>query len=230
MASEIMDSASKEHPSATNPAPAEGLSQERASQASPVPVGTDAIYDFYFDPQLKLWRSSRIMTWGLLLFAVFSFVMGLAGLLRGDLIYAGVLFSCSAVSCMGLIVAIVAGYKTYAKWYFSVPILILFFFLVLHGGVEQTGLYWCIALTPGMLYIVGPRVGVLVFAAMLLATGVIFYGDLYPWPERYYSSAHEIRFLLTLTATALFSLGHDYVLIKSGFGDADWVPGKIENR
>lgn len=71
---------------------------------------------------------------------------------------------CSGVAFMGLIVAVVAGYKIYAKWYFTVPIVILFFFLVLHGGVGQTGLYWCLAFTPGMLYMVGPRVGTGLFS------------------------------------------------------------------
>ena len=131
---------------------------------------------------------------------------------------------CSGVAFMGLIVAVVAGYKIYAKWYFTVPIVILFFFLVLHGGVGQTGLYWCLAFTPGMLYMVGPRVGTGLFIVMLVAVGVIFYGDLYPWPERTYTSAHEIRFLLTFTGVALFSLGHDHILVKSGLGDPDWRP------
>ncbi|MBQ0798813.1 MAG: hypothetical protein KBT63_05975 [Porticoccaceae bacterium] len=178
--------------------------------------------EFYFDTQLKLWRSSSIMTWGMSLFAVFTFIMGFSGLFRDDFIYAGVLFVCSGVAFMGLIVAVVAGYKSYAKWYFSVPIAILFFFLVLHGGVAQTGLYWCLAFTPGMLYMVGPRLGSGLFVVTLVAVGVIFYGDLYPWPERAYTSAHEIRFLLAFTGAALFSLGHDHLLIKSGLGDPDW--------
>lgn len=182
----------------------------------------DSAGEFYFDSQLKVWRSSSIMTWAMTLFGVFCFATGFLGLFRDDFLYAGVLFVCSGVAFMGLIVAVVAGYKTYAKWYFIAPILSLFFFLVLHGGVEQTGLYWCIAFAPGMLYLLGPRVGAIIFAVALVIVGVIFYADLYPWPDRMYSSAHETRFMLAFSGTALFSLGYDHLLVKSGLGDPQW--------
>jgi len=190
----------------------------------------DPLSEFYFDSQLKVWRSSSIMTWGMTLFGVFCFVMGFFGLFRDDFLYTGILFVCSGVAFMGLIVAVVAGYKTYAKWYFIAPILVLFFFLVLHGGVGQTGLYWCIAFIPGMLYLMGPRMGSVLFVIILVAVGVIFYGDFYPWPERTYTSAHESRFMFALTGAALFALGHDYVLIHSGLGDPDWRPRPKENK
>ncbi|MEH6639558.1 MAG: hypothetical protein V7717_09815 [Porticoccaceae bacterium] len=220
-----MEPASRHHISSIS-SPADSPPIERGAQAAAdgatTRVAEHSVSEFYFDSQLMLWRSSSIMTWGMSLFAVFALIMGFAGLFRDDFIYAGVLFVCSGVAFMGLIVAVVAGYKIYAKWYFAVPIVILFFFLVLHGGVAQTGLYWCLAFTPGMLYMVGPRLGSGLFVVTLVAVGLIFYGDLYPWPERAYSSAHEIRFLLAFTGAALFSLGHDHLLIKSGLGDPDW--------
>lgn len=222
MAASTMEPAFKENTEANMTAAEDSPSAAETHRAVVNRTTIDSVSEFYFDSQLKLWRSSSIMTWAMTLFGVFCFVMGFLGLFRDDFLYAGVLFVCSGVAFMGLIVAVVAGYKTYAKWYFVTPILTLFFFLVLHGGVAQTGLYWCVAFTPGTLYMVGPRVGAVLFAIVLVSVGVIFYADLYPWPDRIYSAAHEIRFMLAFSGAALFGLGHDYILIKSGLGEPDW--------
>jgi hypothetical protein len=61
--------------------------------------------DFYFDAQLGLWRSTGLITWGLALFGIFSLVMGLLDFFHGDLLLAGALFTCSAASFAGLVVA-----------------------------------------------------------------------------------------------------------------------------
>ena len=134
--------------------------------------------DFYFDAQLGLWRSTGVVTWGLALFGIFSLVMGLLDFFHADLLLAGVLFTCSAVSFAGLVVAQVVGYHTGAKWYFVVPILGLFFVLVLHGGVAQTGLYWCLAFTPGLLYLLGYFWGAVLWALMVGLLALIFVADI----------------------------------------------------
>jgi hypothetical protein len=134
--------------------------------------------NFYFDAQLGLWRSTSLATWGLTLFAIFSLAMGLLNFFQGDLLLAGVLFTCSAVSFAGLVVAQVVGYHTGAKWYFVVPILGLFFVLVLHGGVAQTSLYWCLAFTPGLLYLLGYFWGAVLWVLMVALLALIFIADL----------------------------------------------------
>lgn len=201
------------------PSPATEEPKPVASHPNP---GTSS--GFYFDAQLKLWRSANMMSWTMSIFAVFTFIMGFLGLFRGDFVYSGMLFLCSGVTFLGLIVAVIAGYRTYAKWYFVTTLLTLFFFLILHGGVNQTGLYWCMTITPGILYMVGPRIGLGLFAVLLVILITIFYADLYPWPEKMYRPSDELRFSLALTATALFALGYDYLMVKSGLGNPDWQP------
>lgn len=210
----------KEEETSTTANPSSGLGEGGAQLVDQADY--DFRNEFYFDSQLKIWRSSSVMTWAMILFAVFCFGMGFLALLRDDFLYSATLFVCSSVAFLGLIVAVIAGYKTYAKWYFLSPVLTLFFFLVLHGGVGQTGLYWCIAFAPGALYLVGPRVGAAVFGLALVIVGVIFYADLYPWPDRVYTSAQETRFILALSGIAFFSLGYDHILVKSGLGDPGW--------
>lgn len=165
----------------------------------------------YFDTQLGLWRSTSLITWGLSLFAVFCLLMGMIDFFGDRLLLAGVLFTCSAVSFAGLAVAQTLGYHTGAKWYFIVPILGLFFFLLLHGGVEQTGLFWCLAFLPGLLYLLGYRWGVALLSLMAATLAVIFITDAYPWDENHYSPVVEGRFLLVFVALGLFSLGQDYL-------------------
>jgi hypothetical protein len=172
--------------------------------------------DFYFDAQLGLWRSTGVVTWGLALFGIFGLVMGLLDFFHADLLLAGVLFTCSAISFAGLVVAQVVGYHTGAKWYFVVPILGLFFVLVLHGGVAQTGLYWCLAFTPGLLYLLGYFWGAVLWALMVALLALIFVADLSPFPGGHYSAVMEGRFLLAFIGLGLYSLGQDYALTRAG--------------
>lgn len=172
--------------------------------------------DFYFDAQLGLWRSTGVVTWGLALFGIFGLVMGLLDFFHADLLLAGVLFTCSAISFAGLVVAQVVGYHTGAKWYFVVPILGLFFVLVLHGGVAQTGLYWSLAFTPGLLYLLGYFWGAVLWALMVALLALIFVADLSPFPGGHYSAVMEGRFLLAFIGLGLYSLGQDYALTRAG--------------
>ena len=177
--------------------------------------GSQAVHhrdsDAYFDTQLGLWRSTRLITWGLSLFAVFCLLMGLIDFFGGQLFLAGILFTCSAIAFTGLVVAQVQGYHTSAKWYFVAPILGLFFILLLHGGVEHTGLFWCLAFTPGMLYLLGPVWGAVLWAMTLVAISIVFLVDAYPWPGGGYPAVVEGRFLLAFIGLGLYSLGQDYL-------------------
>ncbi len=175
----------------------------------------------YFDTQLGLWRSTGLMTWGLTLFAVFCLLMGLIDFFDDQLLLAGVLFTCSAVSFAGLAVAQSLGYHTGAKWYFIVPILGLFFLLLLQGGVEQTGLFWCLAFTPGLLYLLGYVWGAVLLLMMTVVLAAIFVTDVYPWTNNSYSSVVEGRFLLAFVGLGLFSLGQDYLLSRQIAGGAE---------
>ena len=172
--------------------------------------------DFYFDAQLGLWRSTGLITWGLALFGIFSLAMGLLDFFHDDLLLAGVLFTCSAASFAGLVIAQVVGYHTGAKWYFIAPILGLFFVLVLHGGVEQTGLYWCLAFTPGLLYLLGFFWGAMLWLLMIGVLSLIFLTDASPFPGGHYSAAMESRFLMAFIGLGLYSLGQDYALTRAG--------------
>ena len=168
----------------------------------------------YFDTQLGLWRSTGLMTWGLTLFAVFCLLMGLIDFFNDQLLLAGALFTCSAVSFAGLAVAQTLGYHTGAKWYFIAPILGLFFLLLLQGGVEQTGLFWCLAFTPGLLYLLGYLWGAVLLLIMTGVLAAIFITDAYPWAQNSYSPVVEGRFLLAFVGLGLFSLGQDYLLSR----------------
>lgn len=175
----------------------------------------------YFDTQLGLWRSTGLMTWGLALFAAFCLLMGLIDFFDDQLLLAGVLFTCSAVSFAGLVVAQSLGYHTGAKWYFIVPILGLFFLLLLQGGVEQTGLFWCLAFTPGLLYLLGYLWGAVLLLMMTVVLAAIFVTDAYPWANNSYSPVVEGRFLLAFVGLGLFSLGQDYLLSRQIAGRAE---------
>jgi hypothetical protein len=182
----------------------------------------------YFDAQLGLWRSTSLITWGLSLFAAFCLLMGVIDFFGDRLLLAGVLFSCSAVSFAGLAVAQTLGYHTGAKWYFIVPILGLFFFLLLHGGVEQTGLFWCLAFLPGLLYLLGYRWGAVLLSLMAATLAAIFVTDAYLWGGNRYSPVVEGRFLLVFVGLGLFSLGQDYLFSRqiAAVGEGAEPPGE----
>lgn len=172
--------------------------------------GYDPEHGFYFDRQLQLWRSTWLITYGLGLFGLFCLTMGVIDYVDGRLLLAGVLFSCSAIAFAGLVIAQLTECYTGAKWFFIAPILGLFFLLLIHGGVENTGPLWCLAFTPGMLYLLGPRWGGVLWLLLIVAISTIFIADLYPGPGAGYPPAVESRFLLTFVGIGLYSLGQDH--------------------
>lgn len=169
---------------------------------------------FYFDTQLQLWRSTWLITWGLGLFSVFCLLMGVVDFLDGDLVLAGPLFACSAIGFAGLVVAQITSRYTGAKWFFVAPIVGLFFLLLVHGGVEKTGPFWCLVFVPGMLYLLGPLWGAVLWLLMIATVAFIFLVDAYPWPGGGYSPVVESRFLITFIGTGLYSLGQDYLTAR----------------
>ncbi|MFI2812042.1 diguanylate cyclase [Microbulbifer sp. JSM ZJ756] len=86
-------------------------------------------------------------------------------------------------------------------------LLVLYFYLLLSGGVNNTGLMWAVMLVPGFINLFGYRLGTLVLMAVGAATAlVLFYPD-FPGLAAEYDVAYRARFIAVFGAlTALTAL------------------------
>ncbi|WP_237057490.1 GGDEF domain-containing protein [Microbulbifer sediminum] len=89
----------------------------------------------------------------------------------------------------------------------SCLLLVLYFYLLLSGGVNNTGLMWAVMLVPGFINLFGYRHGTLILVAVGAATAlVLFYPD-FPGLAAQYDIAYRARFIAVFGAlTALTAL------------------------
>ncbi len=160
--------------------------------------------------QMELWYEQGFLTYAMLIVGAFCLLFAIYDYYKGDLFYATFLFGCSAVVFIGLTVLVLTGISEFLQWYFGLLLIALFFFLVLNGGVSGTGLYWCLGFSPGIVSILGyPRARYMA-PLIVFVLAVIFWFDLYPWPDRRFEPVVELRFLAALSGLFLFTVGQDY--------------------
>ena len=92
----------------------------------------------------------------------------------------------------------------------SAVILFLYFVLLVTGGVENTGLYWCFAFTPLLQYVIGGVRGSVVVALVVVATALILFLPGTPLLATEYAWVVRTRFFGALVAVTLMALVYEY--------------------
>ncbi len=160
--------------------------------------------------QMELWYEQGFLTYAMLIVGAFCLLFAIYDYYYGELFYATFLFGFSAAVFVGLTILVLTGVSEFLQWFFGLLMIALLFFLVLNGGVSGTGLYWCLAFSPGIVSILGyPRARYMA-PLIVFVLGIIFWFDLYPWPDRMFEPVVELRFLAALSGLFLFTVGQDY--------------------
>ncbi|WP_226664304.1 GGDEF domain-containing protein [Microbulbifer aggregans] len=166
----------------------------------------------YSDPlvqALGLELRRRIQASGyMLIFALaITGAMGVIALMTPDVFLASTLFAVAGVILLAYIGVNIAGPSRKTPVLVGILLLVLYFYLLMSGGVNNTGLMWAVMLVPGFINLYGYKWGTVTLAGIGGATAlVLFYPD-FPGLAAEYDTAHRARFLAVFGAlTALTAI------------------------
>lgn len=168
-------------------------------------------YDFSspVDQVRRIELRRRILTSGyMLIFAMaITGAMAVMALTDGELLLSGVLFGIAGI-ILGVYVAInLVGQSSKTPLLVGLLLLVLYFYLLLSGGVKNTGLMWAVTLVPGFINLYGYRAGTATLLAVGGATALILFYPEFPGLTAEYDTAYRARFLAVFGAlTALTAL------------------------
>ncbi|MEW5249648.1 GGDEF domain-containing protein [Microbulbifer sp. 2201CG32-9] len=157
--------------------------------------------------QLELRR--RIQASGYML--IFSFAitgaMGVIALTRGEIVVAGALFAVTTVILSAYFTIHLAGSSPKTPTLVGVLLLVLYFYLLLSGGVNNSGLMWAVMLVPGFINLYGYKLGTSTLVAVGAVTVAVLFTPEFPLLAADYDTAYRVRFIAVFGAlTALTAL------------------------
>lgn len=98
---------------------------------------------------------------------------------------------------------------------FNAGILLLFTFLLVSGGIDQTGALWAYPIAVATIFLQGARRGLWLVALMASIALLIFFGPLTFEGQALYAQDFKIRFLATFGTLALFAALHEYARARN---------------
>lgn len=161
-------------------------------------------------PASVSWHHSRLIIYTMILFGVFGTFFALLAFAVGDVRSMLVFATTAGAVFLGLLVHMIAGLNTGTRIYYACCGAAAFLYLITEGGPNKTGLFGCLAITPGFVAVLGFRLGAAGLAILNLIVGAVFYWDLYLPPGPGFPVLTEIKFFLTLVGLSLFSVAMDY--------------------
>ncbi|WP_346838099.1 GGDEF domain-containing protein [Microbulbifer sp. SAOS-129_SWC] len=157
--------------------------------------------------QLELRRRVQASGYMLIFCLAITGAMAAVALTGGDLWQATTLFGVAALILAAYITVNLAGPSRATPMLVGALLLVLYFYLLLSGGVNNTGLMWAVMLVPGFINLYGYKGGTATLVAIGGATAlVLFYPD-FPGLTADYDTGYRARFLAVFGAlTALTAL------------------------
>lgn len=128
----------------------------------------------------------------------------------GDYQNASVFFGLTLAAALGVCIQLLIGLSLAVRAFYTGCILIAFFYLVVDGGADGSGLFTCLAVTPALVSLLGFRLGSMLLGAMIPVLAGLFYFDVYLDPQRAFAPLAEIKFLANFIGLSLFAIGLDY--------------------
>ncbi|AOS96204.1 putative diguanylate cyclase YdaM [Microbulbifer aggregans] len=157
----------------------------------------------------KIELRRRILASGyMLIFAMaITGAMAVMALTDGEMVMSGVLFGIAGI-ILGAYVAInLLGQSGKTPVLVGLLLVVLYFYLLLSGGVKNTGLMWAVTLVPGFINLYGYRTGTATLLAIGGATALILFYPEFPGLTAEYDTSYRARFLAVFGAlTALTAL------------------------
>ena len=156
---------------------------------------------------LELRRRIQASGYMLIFALAITGAMGVIALMAADLFLAGTMFTVAGITLSAYIGVNVAGPSRKTPVLVGILLLVLYFYLLLSGGVNNTGLMWAVMLVPGFINLYGYKWGTVTLAGVGAATAlVLFYPD-FPGLLAQYDTGHRARFIAVFGAlTALTAI------------------------
>lgn len=157
--------------------------------------------------QIELRRRIQASGYMLIFSLAITGAMAVIALSGGDVWQATTLFGVAALILGAYITINLVGPSRKTPLLVGTLLLVLYFYLLLSGGVNNTGLMWAVMLVPGFINLYGYKGGVAALLAIGGATAlVLFYPD-FPGLAAEYDTAYRARFIAVFGAlTALTAL------------------------
>lgn len=133
--------------------------------------------------------------------------MGVIALMGADIYLAVTLLGVAAVILLTYVGVNIVGPSRKTPVLVGVLLLVLYFYLLLSGGVNNTGLMWAVMLVPGFINLYGYKWGTVTLAGVGVATALILFYPDFPGLLAQYDTAHRARFIAVFGAlTALTAI------------------------
>lgn len=156
---------------------------------------------------LELRRRIQASGYMLIFALAITGAMGVIALMGADIMLAATLFSVAGVILLSYIGVNVAGPSRKTPVLVGVLLLVLYFYLLLSGGVNNTGLMWAVMLVPGFINLYGYKWGTATLAGVGIATAIILFYPDFPGLLAHYDTGHRARFIAVFGAlTALTAI------------------------
>ncbi|WP_323846303.1 GGDEF domain-containing protein [Microbulbifer magnicolonia] len=157
--------------------------------------------------QIELRRRIQASGYMLIFSMAITGAMAVIALTGGDLWQATTLFGVAAVILSAYITINLAGPSRATPALVGALLLVLYFYLLLSGGVNNTGLMWAVMLVPGFINLYGYKRGTGALLAIGGATALILFYPDFPGLTADYDTAYRARFIAVFGAlTALTAL------------------------
>ncbi|WP_445360886.1 diguanylate cyclase [Microbulbifer sp. EKSA005] len=133
--------------------------------------------------------------------------MAIIALTATNILQASTLFIVAVVILFAYITVNIIGPTEKTPLLVGILLLVLYFYLLMTGGVNNTGLMWAVMLVPGFINLYGYKTGTTALLGIGLATAaILFYPD-FPGLTAKYDTAYRARFIAVFGAlTALTAL------------------------
>ncbi|WGL15536.1 GGDEF domain-containing protein [Microbulbifer bruguierae] len=156
---------------------------------------------------LELRRRIQASGYMLIFALAITGVMGVIALMAADLFLATTLFCVTGVILLSYIGVNIAGPSRKTPALVGLLLLVLYFYLLLSGGVNNTGLMWAVMLVPGFINLYGYKWGTVTLGFVGGATALILFYPDFPGLLAYYDNTHRARFVAIFGAlTALTAI------------------------
>ncbi|HEY8570709.1 GGDEF domain-containing protein [Microbulbifer sp.] len=156
---------------------------------------------------LELRRRIQASGYMLIFALAITGAMGVIALMAADLFLAGTLFAVTAVILGAYIGVNIAGPSRKTPVLVGALLLVLYFYLLLSGGVNNTGLMWAVMLVPGFINLYGYKWGTVTLGFVGGATALILFYPDFPGLLAQYDTGHRARFIAIFGAlTALTAI------------------------
>ena len=137
------------------------------------------------------------------LYATLSFVLG-------DLLPATVFACTGLLIAAGLVIHFFAGLRLWLRLYYCLWGAVVYFFVLLAAEPDPLALFAAVGLVPGFVAVLGWRLGALWVPAIIVATVVAFWFDLYFRTDSLLPAVVEIKFIIAAVGLGALAVGYAF--------------------